>query len=67
MKEVSVSLWELTRKEAAELPDGKSILVYDTFLRTYRIERSGKGCIARSRYAVSYLKYFVFDLDGCDE
>ena len=67
MKEITISLWELTKEEAAKVPTGKEILICNTFLNTYRVERSGKGCIARSRYAAPYLKYFIFNRDDCDK
>lgn len=66
MKEVTISLIELTKEEAAKLPDGKELLVYNSFMNTYKIHYAGHNCIARIKYAASYLRYFIFDRNGCD-
>ena len=67
MKEVNITLYELTREEAAKLPTNKQYLIFNSFMNTYRVERAGPGCLARSKHAASYVKYFIFDRDGCDE
>lgn len=67
MKEVNVILFKLTKEEAAKLPVGKPVLIYNTFTKTYRIDRSGPSSLARCKYAAQHVKYFIFDRDGCDE
>lgn len=67
MKEVNITLYELTREEAAKLRTGKQYLIYNSLCETYRVERAEPGCLARSKHAASYVKYFIFDRDGCDE
>ena len=67
MKEVNIYLYELTKEEATKLPNGKTVLIYNMFMKTYRTEKIGPGCLARSRYAADYVKYFVFDREGIDE
>lgn len=67
MKEVNITLYELTREEAAKLPTKKQYLIYNSILNTYIVDRAGPRCIARAERPVSYLKYFIFDRDGCDE
>ena len=57
---IEVALWELTKEEAARLPDGTQVLIYNPLTNDYKLERIGKGCLARSKYAASQLKYFSF-------
>ena len=56
MKEITISLWELTREEAARLRNGKEYLIYNSLCNTYRVERSEPGCLARNKRAASYIK-----------
>lgn len=58
---IDVSLWELAKNEAAALPDGTQVLIYNPLTESYKLERIGKGCLARSRNAVDQLKYFSFE------
>ena len=58
---IDVALWELTKEEAARLPDGTQVLIYNPFTGDYKLERIGKGCLARSKHAASQLKYFSFE------
>ena len=67
MKEVNITLYELTREEAAKLPTNKQYLFYNSFMNKYGVERAEPGCLARSKHAASYVKYFIFDREGCDE
>ena len=60
MKEVNVTLFELTKDEAAALPDGAQVLIYTPIMDTYRLERMCRSGLARSRFAAQYIKYFVF-------
>ena len=47
-----VSLWEFTKNEAAALPDGTQVLIYNPLVESYKLERIGKSCLARSRNVV---------------
>ena len=66
MKEVNVILFELTKEEAAALPDGTQVLIYNPIMDTYRLERMCRSSLARSRYAAKYVKYFVFNKPNTD-
>lgn len=61
MKEIQISLWEMTKEEAACVPRGNQYLIYNPILRYYRVETSGRHDIAKSNSAISSLKYFSFD------
>ena len=61
MKRIEVELWELTKDEVKELPEGIEVLVYNSLIDHYFIERSGKECIANYKYASDKLVYFVFE------
>lgn len=61
MKEISITLWELTKDEVNRLPDGTTVLIYNSLTLDYKLEYSGKNCISRSKYAFSSLKYFTFE------
>lgn len=61
MKEVQVSLWEMTKEEAAALPDGTQYLIYNPIFDYYKVEKSGRQSIARCKTALPSLKYFSFD------
>lgn len=60
-KEISVSLWELTKQEAASLPNGKQVLIYNPLTQGYKVETIDKSCLARNKHAYSGLKYFSFE------
>lgn len=57
MKEIQVSLWEMTKEEAAAMPEGSQFLVYNKIMDCYRIETGGKNNIAKSPYAANHLVY----------
>ena len=61
MKEINVTLWELTKEEAARLPDGTQVLIYNPITDDYKLERIGKRCLARDKHAINELKYFLFE------
>ncbi|GEM_PF-2966325 len=65
MKEIQVSLWEMTKEEAAALPDGEQYLVYNPVFNYYRVEtaQSGKNKqdIAKIKTALPKLIYLSFD------
>ena len=58
---IDVALWELTKDEAARLPDGTQVLIYNPITGGYKVEYIGKNCLARCKNAVSKLKYFSFE------
>lgn len=60
-KEIAVSLWELTKEEAAKLPEGTQVLIYNPVTSNYKVETIGKNCLARDKHAVPSLKYFAFE------
>lgn len=61
MKEISVTLWELTKEEAASRKSGQ-ILVYNPIMGHNRIDDcASKNCIARNKHAIKELKYFSFN------
>ena len=60
-RRIDISLWELTKEEASRLPDGTQVLIYNSLTDNYKVEYIGKNCLARSRNAVSQLKYFSFE------
>lgn len=61
MKEISVTMWELTKEEAASRKGGQ-ILVYNPIMEHYRIENcAAKNCIARNKHALKELIYFSFN------
>ena len=65
-KEISVSLWEHTKDEAAKLPEGTTILIFNPITSDYKIEHAGKRCIARDKHALPNLKYFTFEEVKCE-
>lgn len=65
MKEISVSLWELSRQEAKELPDGTQLLFFNTLANTYGVDTlDGRKCLCRNRNCSDYVKFFAFDAPG---
>lgn len=65
MKEIQVSLWEMTKEEAAALPDGEQYLVYNPFFKYYKVETANSGRnkqdIAKIKSALPSLVYISFD------
>ena len=65
MKEINVSLWEMTKEEAAALPDGEQYLVYNPAFKYYSVETASsvknKQDIAKSKHALPELVYISFD------
>lgn len=61
MKEIAVSLWELTKEEVCELKDNQQVLIYNPITRTYKVEYCDKKCIARNKHVIPDLKYFTFE------
>lgn len=57
---IDVALWELTKDEAAHLPEGTQVLIYNPFTEDFKLERIGKNCLARHKHASPSLKYFSF-------
>ena len=62
MKQIEISLWEITKEEAKQLPPYTQVLIFNTFTGTYNIEYAGeKRGIVHSKYASEFLRYFSFD------
>lgn len=62
MKRIEISLWEITKDEVLKLPSSTQILIYNTITCTYRVEwADDKNCIARSKHASEFLRYFSFE------
>lgn len=61
MKEIVVSLWELTREEAKTLPQNMQMLVYNPLAGTYHVEWGGKKNFVNNKHAIPQLKYFRFE------
>ena len=61
MREISISLWELSKDEASRLPDGTATLIFNPVTSDYKIEYSGKRSSANDKHACSNLKYFTFE------
>lgn len=60
MKEIAISLWELTKEETVRVPE-QQILIYNTLTGNFSIEwNTHKSFIGRSKYASDKLKYFSF-------
>ena len=57
MQKIFVTLWEMTKEEAAAMPEGSQFLVYNRIMDYYRIETGGKNNIAKSPYAAEHLVY----------
>ena len=60
MKEVSVTLKELTKEEVCELSEDAQVLIYHTLTHKFDLQYADKKCIARSKHASEYLVYFIF-------
>ena len=61
MKKIDVALWELTKEEVKQLPVIHQILIFNPLTKRYRLEYADKKCVARSKTALSCLKYFSFE------
>ena len=59
-KEIVALLWELTKEEAAKLPEGTQVLIYNPITSQCKVESIDKRCLARDKHAVPNLKYFSF-------
>ena len=62
MKSFNFHITELTRSEVLELNHTAQILVYNPFIKLYRIEFADEKCTARNKFASSALRYFLFTL-----
>lgn len=62
MKYFNLHLQELEPSEVIALDSTIQILVYNPFTKLYRIEFADEKCIARSKFASSALRYFLFNL-----
>lgn len=57
MKEISVSLWELSLMDLTLLPKGTQVLQYDTQFVDYAVKTIGKDFIPNNLR----FKFFAFD------
>ena len=64
MKSVDVELWELTKEEVRQLPEGTQVLIYNPLTGRKSLDDAGKKCIANSKYASDKLVYLVFEKPG---
>ena len=60
MKEVSVSLWEITQEEALTLPTTVPVLAFNTWTSTYFIAYNEKGSFIRDKVSSRHIKYLTF-------
>ena len=62
MKEVTVSLWEITKEEALKLPPWTQILIYNSLLGVYRVEWiDDNNCIVWSKSVPEHVRFFSFE------
>ncbi len=61
MKEITISLWEMTKEEAQAFPEDKQMLVYNPLMGTYKVEYGGKKCLANHKHVIPQIKYFSFE------
>ena len=59
MKEINISLKELTKEEVCKLDENAQVLIYNTLTHKFSLEYADKKCIARSKHASEFLVYFV--------
>jgi len=60
MQKTLIPMWEMTKEEAAAMPEGAQFLVYNKIMDYYRIETGGKNNIAKSPDAAAHLAYISF-------
>ena len=61
MEKVLVKMFNLTKAEAAALPNGTPFIVFNPEFKYRRVETSNQKSIARSQNARRDLEYYVFD------
>lgn len=67
MKPVNIELWELSKEEVKQLPEGTQVLIYNRLTGRVSLDDAGKKCIANSKYASDKLVYFVFEKPNLDK
>lgn len=61
MKEISVSLWELTQEEALALPSTVPVLAFNTWDKRYFVTYNEKGSFIKDKVSSRHIKYLAFD------
>ena len=64
MKEIAISLWELTRDEARNMPERTQLLWFNTLTTRKGVDTIGKGCLARDKHCANTVKFFAFEEDA---
>lgn len=60
MKEVSITLWELSKEEAKQLEELTPVLVYNKLSANYSIEYAGTKAIFNNKYCSEHNVFLVF-------
>lgn len=61
MKEIAISLWEITKEEAQKLEDYTEVLIHDSLTGCNSIEYANKKAIFNSKYCSHKLIFFTFN------
>lgn len=67
MKEVSITLWELTKEEAKQLEELTPVLVYNKLSANYSIEYAGRKAIFNSKYCSEHNVFLAFEKPSIKE
>lgn len=72
MKQVSVTLWELTKEEAQKLKEATPVLIYNTLSCNYTIELANKNSVFFKKNCPAYDVFFTmkepeFSQEALDE
>lgn len=67
MKEIEITLWEISKQEAQKLKELTPVLEYNTLTNDYSIEHSTKRAIFNNKYCSEYLKFFTFEKPEFEE
>ena len=62
MNRVNFTLFELTQAEVIKLDYTAQILIYNPYSEKYSLAFADKNCIARSKFALPALRYFLFNV-----
>ena len=60
MKEVEITIKELTKEEVAKLPVNTQVLMYNTLFENYYIKRVNKTFLKRLKNYGKHIVYFIF-------
>ena len=61
MKEIAVSLWEISQDEAVTLPPTVPVLAYNKWTKNYSITYNEKGSFIKDVVSSRHIVYFTFD------